>query len=76
MLAKEYGTSLPAIIRKLDKVSGDVRALDRIFAHKDDKVEWTSEEDELLEKNSALLVRWKGEEAVQLRKKYLTHRRT
>lgn len=71
ILAKEYGTTLPVIIRKLDRVSGDVKALDRIFTNKDDKAEWTPEEDELLNKNSNLLARWKGEEAVDLRKKYL-----
>lgn len=72
VLAKEYGTTLPVIIRKLDRVSGDVRALDRIYSQKDDKVEWTPEEDELLSKNSAILARWKGEEAVELRKRYLS----
>ena len=41
LLAKEYGTTLPVLIRKLDRVSGDVRALDQLYSHKDDKVEWT-----------------------------------
>jgi len=45
ILAKEYGTTLPVIIRKLDRVSGDVRALDQLYTHKDDKLEWTPEED-------------------------------
>ena len=49
VLAKEYGTTLPVLIRKLDRVSGDVKA-----------VEWTPEEDELLAKNVAILIRWKG----------------
>jgi len=71
ILAKEYGTTLPVIIRKLDRVSGDVRALDQIYTHKDDKQEWTPEEDELLVKNPGILARWKGEEAVDLRKRYL-----
>lgn len=71
ILAKEYGTTLPLIIRKLDRVSGDVRALDQIYTHKDDKLEWTPEEDELLVKNPGILARWKGEEAVELRKRYL-----
>ena len=71
ILAKEYGTTLPVIIRKLDRVSGDVKALDRIFSNKDDKLEWTPEEDDLLNKNPGILTRWKGEEAVELRRKYL-----
>ena len=71
ILAKEYGTTLPVIIRKLDRVSGDVKALDQIYTHKDDKQEWTPEEDELLVKNPGILARWKGEEAVDLRKRYL-----
>ena len=64
LLAKEYGTTLPVLIRKLDRVSGDVRALDQLYTHKDEKVEWTPEEDDLLLKNPTVLVRWKGEEAV------------
>ncbi|MCB0370850.1 MAG: hypothetical protein KDD45_15865 [Bdellovibrionales bacterium] len=72
ILAKEYGTTLPVIIRKLDRVSGDVRALERIYSQKDDKVEWTPEEDDLLQKNPGILARWKGEEAVELRRKYLS----
>jgi len=27
VLAKEYGTTLPVLIRKLDRVSGDIKAL-------------------------------------------------
>ncbi len=72
VLSKEYNTTLPHLIRKLDRVSGDVRALDRIYTQKDDKLEWTPEEDELLAKNPAILTRWKGEEAVDLRKRYLS----
>lgn len=74
VLAREYGTTLPLLIRKLDRVSGDVRALDKIYSQRDDKIEWTAEEDSLLGKNSALLNRWKGEEAVELRKRYLASR--
>ena len=70
ILAKEYGTTLPVIIRKLDRVSGDIRALDQLYTHRDEKLEWTPEEDDLLLKNPAILERWKGEEAVLLRKKY------
>ena len=71
LLAKEYETTLPVIIRKLDRVSGDIKALDQIYTNKDEKLEWTPEEDALLLKNSAILARWKGEEAVELRKRYL-----
>lgn len=74
VLAKEYNSTLPVIIRKLDRVSGDVRALDKIYTQKDDKAEWTPEEDALLAKNPGLLVRWKGEESVELRKRYLAAR--
>lgn len=74
VLAREYGTTLPVLIRKLDRVSGDVRALDKVYVQKDDKAEWTAEEDALLNKNPGLLVRWKGEEAVELRKRYLATR--
>jgi hypothetical protein len=71
VLAREYNTTLPVLIRRLDRVSGDVRALDKIYTQKDDKAEWTQEEDGLLAKNPGLLVRWKGEESVDLRKRYL-----
>lgn len=74
VLAKEYNTTLPVLIRRLDRVSGDIRALDRVCSQKDDKAEWTPEEDELLVKNPGILARWKGEEAVDLRKRYLATR--
>ena len=74
VLAKEYNTTLPVLIRKLDRVSGDVRALDKVCTLKDDKAEWTTEEDELLAKNPGILARWKGEESVDLRKRYLAVR--
>ena len=31
VLAKEYRTTIPVLIRKLDRVSGDVKAMDRIY---------------------------------------------
>lgn len=58
----------------MDRVSGDIRALDRIYTEKDDKAEWTPEEDGLLTKNAAILSRWKGEENVELRKRYLANK--
>ena len=72
VLAKEYNMSLPALIRKLDKVSGDVRVLDKIQNSKDEKEEWSTDEDSMLNTNEALLNKWKGEEAVKLRKRYLS----
>ena len=71
LLAKEYGTTLPVLIRKLDRVSGDIKALDRLYTHKEETVEWTPEEDDLLKKSPNVLARWKGEEAVEKRKRYL-----
>jgi hypothetical protein len=45
--------------------------MDKVFKG-DANVEWTQEEDDLLSKNEGLLRRWKGEEAVDRRKKYLS----
>lgn len=70
VLAKEYHTTLPALVRKLDRVSGNLENLDRTYSG-DNRYEWTEEEDALLNKNEQLLVRWKGQEAVDARKKYL-----
>lgn len=70
VLAKEYHTTLPALLRKLDRVSGNLEHLDRVY-NGEQKYEWTEEEDGLLAKNETLLVRWKGQEAVDVRKKYL-----
>ena len=70
VLAKEYHTTLPALLRKLDRVSGNLEHLDHVYGG-DNKYEWTEEEDAILAKNEALLVRWKGQEAVDVRKKYL-----
>ena len=71
VLAKEYHTTLPALVRKLDRVSGNLENLDRAYTG-DNKFEWTEEEDALLNKNEQLLIRWKGQEAVDDRKKYLS----
>ena len=70
VLAKEYNTTLPNLLVKLDKVSGDLNDLDKVFKG-DTNAEWTQDEDDLLSKNEGLLRRWKGEEAVERRKKYL-----
>ena len=61
---------MPALIRKLDRVSGNLENLDHAY-NGDNRHEWTEEEDALLSKNEQLLVRWKGQEAVDVRKKYL-----
>jgi hypothetical protein len=50
VLAKEYHTTLPALVRKLDRVSGNLEQLDRTYSG-DNKFEWTEEEDALLSKN-------------------------
>lgn len=71
VLAREYNTTLPNLLNKLDKVSGDLNELDKLFKG-DTKVEWTAEEDELLGKNESLLRRWKGDDVVDRRKKYLS----
>ena len=43
VLAKEYNTTLPVLVRKLDRVSGDVKALDRIYTQNDTHAEWEAE---------------------------------
>lgn len=40
VLAKEYNTTLPTIIRKLDRVSGNIGHLDKLLAG-DHRYEWT-----------------------------------
>lgn len=70
VLAKEYHTTLPALLRKLDRVSGNLEHLDRAYGG-DSRQEWTEEEDALISKNESLLIRWKGNEAVEARKRYL-----
>ena len=69
LLANEYHTTLPTLLRRLDNVSGSLSDLDKVF-NGDSCVEWTKEEDELLNKNADLLIRWKGQDAVNRRKKY------
>ena len=59
VLAKEYHTNLPAIIRKLDKVSGNLTHLEETMSG-DNSHEWSPEEDDMLKTHESLLVRWKG----------------
>ena len=70
VLASTHHTSLPSLLRKLDRVSGNLEHLEMLL-NGNNKFEWTEEEDALLEKNEGLLHRWKGLEAVETRKKYL-----
>lgn len=70
LLAKEYNTTLPALLFVLDRVSGDLDDLNRYFKG-DKNVEWTEEEDKLLAKNTAIFEKWKGVESTQRRVKYL-----
>lgn len=49
VLANEYRISLPALLRKLDRLSGDLKALDYSLTNNDDRAEWTQEEDNLLQ---------------------------
>jgi len=76
VLSSEYRISLPSLLRKLDRLSGDILALDHSFTNNDDRAEWTPEEDVLLDKGQdKLLIRWKGQDAVDLRRKYLAAKR-
>ncbi len=76
VLSNEYRISLPALLRKLDRLSGDLKALDYSFTNNDDRAEWTAEEDQLLENGQdKLLVRWKGQDAVELRRRYLASKK-
>lgn len=70
VLASEYNSTVPAILHKLDSVSGDLQALHRLMSG-DRSVEWGREDDDLLNKNPELLKRWKGAESAEQRKKYL-----
>lgn len=68
-LADEYNVTMPTIIQKLDMVSGDLIALHRLMSG-DRTVEWSRDEDDMLTKNPDLLIRWKGQESTDLRKRY------
>jgi hypothetical protein len=45
VLANEYRTTLPSLLRKLDSVSGNLDHLDRYYTQNDQKVCWSAEED-------------------------------
>ena len=70
ILSKEYNTTASSILSKLDSVSGNLDALNRLQTG-DRSVKWTEEEDDLLHKKSDLIKKWKGEGQVELRRKYL-----
>jgi hypothetical protein len=42
VLANEYRISLPSLLRKLDRLSGDLVALDFSLSNNDDRAEWTA----------------------------------
>ena len=72
VLSTEYRISLPTLLRKLDRLSGDLKALDNSIINNDDRAEWTTEEDSLLNNGQEkLLIKWKGQDSVDLRKHYL-----
>lgn len=73
VLAKEYKTTTASLLQKLNVVSGDLHALNRLLSG-DRSVEWSPEEDDLLAKNSELLKRWKGNEQAELRKKFIAYK--
>ena len=50
VLAKEHKISLQALIRKLDRVSGNLAHLEMTLAG-DNRFDWSTEEDELLQRN-------------------------
>lgn len=70
ILAREYKTTASAVLQKLDLVSGDLDSLNKLLGG-DHSVKWTADEDDLLNKNPELLKKWKGNNQVELRKKYL-----
>ena len=60
-LAAEYKTTLPDLIDKLDSVSGNLERMDLFYTEKDQKMLWTSEEDQLLKDGKVeFLKKWKG----------------
>lgn len=73
ILSDEYNTTIPAILNKLDVVSGDLNALHQLLSG-DRRVEWSRDEDDMLNKNLDLLKRWKGPDASDRRKKYLQYK--
>lgn len=71
VLAKQhYHTTLPKLLRQLDKVSGNLSDLVSVYEG-DIKKTWTQAEDALLYQQQGLLVRWKGRGSVEERKRYL-----
>jgi hypothetical protein len=68
--------NIPArtLIEKLDQLSGNLVELDNYIETKDARMLWTPEEDEILRKGGNeldLLKRYRGNEGVEIRRKYL-----
>ena len=59
------------MLSKLDQVSGDLNALHRLMTSGDKNASWSREEDDMIGKSADVLRRFKGEEAVEMRKNYL-----
>lgn len=62
---------MAAVLHKLDNVSGDLHALHQLLSG-EKSVEWSKEEDDLLNKNPELIKKWKGSQAADRRKKYIS----
>jgi hypothetical protein len=61
------------LLDKLDRLSGDIVALDNYIESKDERFLWSSEEDEMLRKGGAdveILRKYRGS-SIEVRKKYL-----
>ncbi len=61
------------LLKKLDKLSGDLVALDSYIETKDDRLLWSFEEEEILRKGGAeveILRKYRGN-GIEIRKKYL-----
>jgi hypothetical protein len=73
ILAKEYQTTIPVILEKLDKVSGNLGLLHKVM-NGERTLQWTEAEDEMLGTRPEFIEKLKGKENCQLRKKYLDNK--
>ena len=61
------------MLEKLDKLSGDLVALENYIETKDERLLWSSEEDEILKKGGAemeILRKYRGN-GIEIRRRYL-----
>ena len=61
------------LLEKLDKLSGDLVALENYIETKDERLLWSSEEDEILKKGGAemeILRKYRGN-GIEIRRRYL-----